>query len=470
MDRRRWGLRALVGAAVLAVIGTVQAGPGFERSSDAAVVDAAFATSLGLPAGTPIEPVACAPVANRCTGSIQAAVDRVPAGTTAIVRVGPGVYFESVLVAGKSVHLVGDGGTVWIDGLGQGWPADGKRHGVVFDTAGGSSLRRIAVRRFTLADHDNFRAAVKVMKSPGVLISEVTSVDNSYEGIGLGESPDVVIERVIVRRNDAIGIGAWLSNNLVIRDSFIAENTDTGRYQAEAEQYRESAGIKTTESGNVTITRNTVQANGSTGIWTDVGTHDSVISYNQVDNNLWHGIETEISQRILVHHNTVLANADGQSPFPSPRHGILVLDSNDISVVANIVRHRKGDIELGWSQAVRLAETPSRPVHPRIGQPQTDTWGVVLDGNTIEELSSSGSLLGFYDPAGARGATQMLASSNLNYFRRVNGTFVATESAGVSRVSWIGVGGDIAALTQWRTWRCAGAAVCREAGSVLQTI
>ena len=33
-------------------------------------------------------------------------------------------------------------------------------------------------------------------------------------------------------------------------------------------------------------------------------------------------------------------------PFPSPRHGILVLDSNDISVVANIVRHRKGDTEL----------------------------------------------------------------------------------------------------------------------------
>ena len=41
---------------------------------------------------------------------------------------------------------------------------------------------------------------------------------------------------------------------------------------------------------------------------------------------------------------------------------------------------------------------------------------------------------------------------------------------GLGQSLWIGVGGDIAALTQWRTWRCAGAAVCREAGSVLQTI
>ena len=78
----------------------------------------------------------------------------------------------------------------------------------------------------------------------------------------------------------------------------------------------------------------------------------------------------------------------------------MVLDSTDIKIVANTIRHRKGNTELGWSQAVRIAETPWREVHPRMGQPPTDTTGTILEFNEIQQLSPSGSVLGVFDQRG----------------------------------------------------------------------
>ena len=58
-----------------------------------------LAETLGLPSDTPLLDVACAQVAGVCTSSIQAQVDAVPAGTTAIVRVAAGQYSESVRIS-----------------------------------------------------------------------------------------------------------------------------------------------------------------------------------------------------------------------------------------------------------------------------------------------------------------------------------------------------------------------------------
>ena len=71
-----------------------------------------LAETLGLPSDTPLLDVACAQVAGVCTSSIQAQVDAVPAGTTAIVRVAAGQYSESVRISAKSVHLVRKGGAL----------------------------------------------------------------------------------------------------------------------------------------------------------------------------------------------------------------------------------------------------------------------------------------------------------------------------------------------------------------------
>ena len=77
---------------------------------------------------------------------------------------------------------------------------------------------------------------------------DVTVADNSYAGIGLSEASGARLTRVTAAGNDAIGIAAYRANGLVLTDSLVAGNTDTLRYQDEQEQYRESAGFKTTES------------------------------------------------------------------------------------------------------------------------------------------------------------------------------------------------------------------------------
>lgn len=426
-----------------------------------------LAETLGLPSDTPLLDVACAPVAGVCTSSIQAQVDAVPAGTTAIVRVAAGQYRESVRISAKSVHLVGAGAaSTIIDGTGLTPVAGSTRFGVVVAQAPNSSVRRLTVRNFSAMDHDHFRSALRAESTAGVVFEDVTVADNSYAGIGLSEASGARLTRVTAAGNDAIGIAAYRANGLVLTDSLVAGNTDTLRYQDEQEQYRESAGFKTTESHNVLVTKSTFRDNGSTGVWTDVGTSDSVISFNTVVNNKWHGIETEISDHITVANNTVLHNADGTSTFADSRHGILVLDSSNIRVENNIVRHRRGITDLGWSQALRLAETEFRPVHPAIGQPPTDTVGVVIVGNTVEELAPTGSVLGFYDALGEHGAIDMLAQADGNTYRRATGALLGTDSTGVGTVAWIGFSQDNAvALAQWRAWRCAS--VCREQASTL---
>ena len=369
-----------------------------------------LAETLGLPSDTPLLDVACAPGAGMCTSSIQAQVDAVPAGTTAIVRVAAGQYRESVRISAKSVHLVGAGAaSTIIDGTGLTPVAGSTRFGVVVAQAPNSSVRRLTVRNFSAMDHDHFRSALRAESTAGVVFEDVTVADNSYAGIGLSEASGARLTRVTAAGNDAIGIAAYRANGLVLTDSLVAGNTDTLRYQDEQEQYRESAGFKTTESHNVLVTKSTFRDNGSTGVWTDVGTTDSVISFNTVVNNKW-------------------------------------LDSSNIRVENNIVRHRRGVTDLGWSQALRLAETEFRPVHPAIGQPPTDTVGVVIVGNTVEELAPTGSVLGFYDALG--------------------GALLGPDSTGVGTVAWIGFSQDNAvALAQWRAWRCAS--VCREQASTL---
>jgi hypothetical protein len=274
-----------------------------------------LAETLGLPSDTPLLDVACAPVAGVCTSSIQAQVDAVPAGTTAIVRVAAGQYRESVRISAKSVHLVGAGAaSTIIDGTGLTPVAGSTRFGVVVAQAPNSSVRRLTVRNFSAMDHDHFRSALRAESTAGVVFEDVTVADNSYAGIGLSEASGARLTRVTAAGNDAIGIAAYRANGLVLTDSLVAGNTDTLRYQDEQEQYRESAGFKTTESHNVLVTKSTFRDNGSTGVWTDVGTSDSVISFNTVVNNKWHGIETEITSRSRTTPCCITPMAPPRSP------------------------------------------------------------------------------------------------------------------------------------------------------------
>jgi hypothetical protein len=77
-----------------------------------------------------------------------------------------------------------------------------------------------------------------------------------------------------------------------------------------------------------------------------------------------------------------------------PRHSRA--DSSNIRVENNIVRHRRGVTNLGWSQALRLAGPSSGASCDR--PPPTDTVGVVIVGNTVEELAPTGSVLASTTP------------------------------------------------------------------------
>lgn len=415
-------------------------------------------------AGLPSVEVGCNDPGEVCDDSVQAAIDGLGEGEW-VVRIGPGIYHQNLKVFRRRVHLVAVPGTVWFDGEGVEPVPDSDTYGVVIDQSPGSSLDGIAVRNYSRLSADGFRSAIRIDTSDDTALRDVTVVDNSFAGLGVFVSDRVAVERATVRRNDVIGVNSWLCDDLSITDSVVADNTDTAEYQAPEEQYRESAGIKLTESRRATIVANRVEHNGSTGIWLDLDSSNSNIVGNEVIDNLWYGIEVEISDDVSVRANRVVANADRTSPFPNPRHGVVVLDSRNTALVDNFIDHRLGDMSADDSQALRIAETAERPTHPRLGEISLVTSGVRLTGNTIYERSPRGIAMAFFDAKHLHGMSEMVAASDGNTFGLASGASLASDAVRGSQ--FVTIRGS-SALAQWRALGCATA--CRDSSSVVETI
>jgi len=65
---------------------------------------------------------------------------------------------------------------------------------------------------------------------------------------------------------------------------------------------------------HVTVTNSRVHDNACKGLWTDGGTHDSVITNNQIYNNWTEGIFIEISSGATITGNTVYGNGFRTNP------------------------------------------------------------------------------------------------------------------------------------------------------------
>src|SRR5262249_30999707 len=98
--------------------------------------------------------------------------------------------------------------------------------------------------------------------------------------------------------NNAVVDGAEIDHNNFTNDNYTNANIDCGF---------EAGGFKWVAT-HVTVTNSRVHDNACKGLWTDGGTHDSVITNNTIYNNWTEGIFIEISSGATITGNTVYGN------------------------------------------------------------------------------------------------------------------------------------------------------------------
>ena len=300
---------------------------------------------------------------------------------TSLAAVGPGTFF---------VDDASDRLWVGSDPTGQVMEASDLRWALWFNSAHGSSLVGVTVRRYATTKSD--MAAVRLY-SNSMYMADSTVSDNAYKGVSvIGRS--VRLDRLTVRTNGYIGIHGHLSRNVtLIRSTVVGNNTE--RYDA----VHSGSGVKFTTSSIVGIRNNYVADNAGVGIWTDLGTSFVSVTGNLVERNTHSGILMELSGRVVVADNVVLDNSEA---------GIWILETNDAEVWHNAAMRNIRDI---WVEEGPRTDPSADAVV------NWDLNRVNLRNNVIGQgRSGSEALVAVDDWTERRSATSMAVTSDNNAF------------------------------------------------------
>ncbi len=180
--------------------------------------------------------------------TIQEAVDA--AGEGDVVRVAPGIYTESVVIAGKAIVLASHYATSGDPALIDRTVIDGGGAAHAIEIAGSVGPGTV-IRGFTIRNaSDGVRAwgrfdflnnrvtgnddGIDYESGSGGLVRDCTFENNRDDGIDLDQDVAVVIEHSILRNNDNDGIEVRLHDYtgpelaIVIRDNLISGNGEDG--------------------------------------------------------------------------------------------------------------------------------------------------------------------------------------------------------------------------------------------------
>ena len=378
-------------------VGTwTKSGSGWVASGWTTKLDSSPTYSRGAPDGTtanwqfvnPAYPMAAHPDQVFINGTAQrqvASAGQVTAGTF-YVDYGSGRIYLGSDPTGKEVRASDLVTALTVDGA-------------------GSIVRGIGIRRYSPSVPD--MGAVRISNS-GVTLENVSIEDSATTGISVYH-PNVTLRKVSVLRSGMLNIQGNQADNFTM-DRVRSE-------YGNAEQFNMapvSGGLKITQSRTTTVTGSVFSNNRGPGLWFDQSAYDMKVLNSNVQGNLSHGIQMEISGKFLIANCLITNNA---------KIGILPRNTND-GRIWNITIVGNADSNINILQDTRLPTNTSYGQDKRQPFPDpTMTWLVTNieiknNVNTIPTASAAVAL--FLRDQDGRSAEAMGPNIDGNFYNRIN--------------------------------------------------
>ncbi len=286
-----------------------------------------------------------------------------------------------------------------------------------------TTLRGIGFHRFapSLPDMGTVRLGGANSVVDNLLVS-----DNSATGVSVGGTGQTVENTTIVR-NGLLGLHANYADQLTVAGNKVDYN-NSGHFNRNPV----SGGVKITRSRGVTLRGNEVSFNVTNGVWLDESVYNGVLVNNTVSHNGCHGIETEISAKMVLAGNVVVGNG---------LNGIFVLDTNQVQVWNNTLVGN-------WRQFNAYQDTRDPALPGAVGrdprQPQPDltmTWKagqISFKNNVLVNQARDDWMFLVQDGTRSRTAAQMGVAMDSNVYER-GAAGVAMLSTGTGNAGYSGL-------------------------------
>ena len=272
--------------------------------------------------------------------------------------------------------------------------------------AAGTRLLGIGMRNY--ADSVPQMGALTIYGS-GTLLENDFLANSATQGVAIGKTR-VVLRHITVTGSGLLGIQAVYADGLVIDGVRVEKNNDE-RFN----MIPTAGGIKIGRSRGMSVKNSLIDHNYAQGIWTDESCYNIWISGNTISSNSGNGIDTELSQKVVVVDNVV--NDNGQ-------YGYKLFDTGDVAVWNNTFRRNNRDIQV--MQDSRKQTNLSTPGHdPRQKLPDmTVPWrsNVITIRNNIFDNAKGNAVVAIEDYTFTSTAEQMHVTTDYNMYARAKAT------------------------------------------------
>jgi parallel beta-helix repeat protein len=324
---------------------------------------------------------------------------------------------------------------------------------IYLNRSAGSVVRGIGIRRY--ATPVLRYGTVKAFGDNQVLADlHVDSI--ATVGIGVNGS-NVRIQNTTVQDSGQLGIQAHHSDGLSITGTVVRNNNNEHFAEIPA-----AGGIKITVSRGITVSRNLVTGNGSTGIWMDMSVWDARILSNDVLGNSRHGIYFELSATALIADNAVVDNGGS---------GIRVADSAHARIWNNTVLRNGMAVDVQDGSRTSLNTTFGRDT--RRPQPDPEMTFIVQDVQVRNNVLDVGTRIGVPallrvdDGATPRTAEQMGVTADSDVYLRPSALQLGTLALWSNRPAGVRSFGTVAAFQSTTRQEMHGLGLDGATGTVL---
>jgi parallel beta-helix repeat protein len=345
---------------------------------------AATTTSTAPKAAAPTTTTTSAPkVAGTVSGvavapgqSIQAAVDKNPAGTTFVIKAG--VHKRQSVIPKAGDTFVGESGAVMTG------------EGVTEFAFGGNGADNVTIRGLVI---EKYAAPQQTGTVQNIAGSQGWTVENNEirynNGMGVKSSTGWKVLNNYVHHNEQLGLSGG-GSNVLIEGNEIAFNN----YLKTVNPSWAGGGTKWVKTTNLVVRNNYSHDNYGPGLWTDGENVNTLYENNRVIDNNHSGIKHEVSCSAVIRNNTAIGNGFGVDGWLDGA-GILVNTSPDVEVYGNVVRNNNDGI--GGIHAKRdnvngpcKRELRNFWVHDNIIEMKVGHTGVVtnLDGAVFTSMNN----------------------------------------------------------------------------------